>query len=127
MDGDMDEQGRSRVAELVKAAMGWRGTNGSKIDAGGRVSRATIDRIKRRENVSEAMLRALGDVLGLPRDYLLYVGNGDVEAVISSGVIDPDLLRWTLGLMQVDLHEDPLSRRSRAIVDDVLAIKRPTP
>lgn len=126
MIGDMDEQGRARVAELVKAAMGWRGISGSKIDSTGRVSRATVDRIKRRENVSHAMLRALGDILGLPRDYLLYVGNGDVEAVISSGATDPDLLRWTLELMQVDLPEDPLSDRSRAIVEDVLAIRRAT-
>ncbi|MGH3331544.1 MAG: hypothetical protein ACRDPJ_09620 [Nocardioidaceae bacterium] len=119
-----EEPGQERVAELVKAAMGWRGISGPQIDATGRVSRATVDRVKRRENVSDAMLRALGDILGLPRDYLLYVRNGDVEAVISSGATDPDLLRWTLELMQDEITDDQLSDRSQAMVDDVLAIRR---
>jgi hypothetical protein len=97
---EIDEKGRERIAELVRAQMGWSGVSGPSIQRGGRVSRATVDRVKRQEEVSEAMLRALGDVLGLPRDYLLYVGRGDVQAVERSAASDPDLLRWTLELIQ---------------------------
>jgi len=94
----IDSTGRQRIAELVRAAMGWTGQSGPSIEATGRVSRATVDRIKRAdERVSDTMLRALGDVLGLPRDFLIYVGEGDQSAISRSGA-DPDLLRWTLAL-----------------------------
>jgi hypothetical protein len=43
------------------------------------------------------MLRALGDVLQLPRDYLIYVGQGNLAELKRSGA-EPDLLRWTLAL-----------------------------
>lgn len=93
-------EGRQRVGELVRALMAWSGTSGPKIDATGRVSRASVDRIKRGDaTVSDTMLRALGDVLGLPRDFLLYVKDGNTAAVERSSA-DPDLIRWTLDLMR---------------------------
>ncbi len=93
-------EGRQHIAELVRAVMAWNGISGPAIDATGRVSRATVDRIKRADpTVSDTMLRGLGDVLGLPRDYLLYVLEGNAAAVERSGA-DPDLVRWTLDLMR---------------------------
>jgi transcriptional regulator with XRE-family HTH domain len=95
----IDSSGRIRIGEFVKAAMGWQGLSGSRIEAGGRVSRATIDRVKRGDpKVSETMLRALGDTLGLPRDYLLYVGSGDVRKIEQSGA-EADLIRVTIDLI----------------------------
>ena len=92
----IDTAGRQRVAELVRAQMGWVGLSGPGIEATGRVSRATIDRVKRADtNVSDTMLRALGDVLGLPRDFLIYVGNANVEAIRQSGA-DSGLIQWVM-------------------------------
>lgn len=109
-----ETQGRQHVAELVRAMMAWSGLSGPAIDATGRVSRASVDRIKRGDvTVSDTMLRALGDVLGLPRDYLLYVLRGDTAAIERS-TADADLVRWT-----VDLMRDP--------VDDGLAVDESAP
>lgn len=96
----IDSRGRRRIAEFVKAAMGWSGVSGPAIERTGRVSRATVDRIKRGDDrVSDTMLRALGDVLELPRDFLMYVGTGDAKQIAASGG-DPDLVRWTLELIE---------------------------
>lgn len=103
----MDNAGRGRIAELVRASMGWQGLSGVAIDGTGRVSRATVDRIKRGDpNVSDTTLRALGDVLGLPRDFLIYVGSGDIAAIRDAASADPDLVRWTLASLfsNTDTH-----------------------
>lgn len=95
----IDTNGRYWIAETVRAAMSWEGLTGERIEAGGRVSRATVDRVKARNpRVSDTMLRALGNVLGLPKDYLLYVGAGDIRRIEQSGA-DPDLIRWTIDLI----------------------------
>lgn len=99
MSENIDSNGRTWIAETVRAAMDWEGLTGIGIDAGGRVSRATMDRVKRGDaRISPRMLRALGDVLGLPRDYLLYVGAGDVARIEQSGA-DRDVIRWTVDLI----------------------------
>lgn len=96
----IDTAGRIRIGQFVRAAMGWQGLSGSRIEAGGRVSRATVDRVKRGDpKVSDTMLRALGDTLGLPRDYLLYVGSGDARKIQESGA-DPDLIRVTIDMIR---------------------------
>jgi hypothetical protein len=95
----IDARGRRRIGETVKAVMAWEGYTGVGIDSTGRVSRATINRAKRGDAISDTMLRALGDALKLPRDYLLYVGAGNVGKIESSGA-DPDLIRWTVDLIR---------------------------
>lgn len=96
LDGMIDSKGRRRIAELVRAQMGWKGISGPAIEATGRVSRATVDRVKRCDaNVSNTMLRALGDVLGLPRDFLIYVGSANMVGIARSGG-DPDLVGWVM-------------------------------
>lgn len=115
----MNEAGRQRIAEFVHAAMGWAGANASKNFAGtGRVSKTTIDRAKRGEEVSDTMLRALGDVLDLPRDFLLYIGYGDVDRIERLGAENTsdadlrDLIRWTLEhLFPTDPPVPPRLRR----------------
>lgn len=108
-----DIEGRQRVGELVRAVMAWNGKSGPQIDATGRVSRATVDRIKRGDaTVSDTMLRGLGDVLGLPRDFLLYVKDGNAAAIERSGA-DPDLVRWTLDLMRDPSDTDIVVERGR--------------
>jgi hypothetical protein len=101
----IDTQGRVRIGETIKAVMAWEGYTGVGIDSTGRVSRATINRAKRGDQISDAMLRALGDTLGLPRDYLLYVGIGDVRKIQASGA-DPDLIRWTTDLVLSSHSQD---------------------
>lgn len=109
----IDTAGRQRIATLVRAAMGWTGLSGPAIEARGRVSRATIDRVKRGdERVSDTMLRALGDQLDMPRDFLLYVGAGDVRQIEASGG-DPDLVRWTLDLLKEDQANDTTTGNAR--------------
>lgn len=101
----IDTTGREHVGTLVKAAMAWQGLSGPAIGATGRVSRASIDRIKRGDpSVSNTMLRAMGDVLGFPRDYLLYVAAGNIDKIRESGA-EPDLVRWTLEMLREDEHE----------------------
>jgi len=105
----IDTQGRVRIGRFVRAAMGWQGLSGSRIEAGGRVSRATVDRVKRGDpKVSDTMLRALGDTLGLPRDYLLYVGSGNIRQIERSGA-DPDLIRVTIDLIESNPGEHQIA------------------
>lgn len=100
----IDSRGRHRIGETVKAVMAWEGYTGVGIDSTGRISRATINRAKRGDQISDTMLRALGDALALPRDFLLYVGAGDVRKIEASGA-DQDLIRWTVDLIKSD-HDD---------------------
>jgi hypothetical protein len=96
----IDAAGRRRIGELVRAVMAWEDLTGDSIGAGGRISRATVDRVKRGDpSVSDTTLHALGDVLELPRGFLLYVGDGDIEAIRQSGA-DPDLIVWTIRMMR---------------------------
>lgn len=93
------DRGRMRIGRLVNAELGRQGVTAAEVGARGRPRLATIKRIKAGDpNVSETMLRALGDKLGMPRDYLLYVGTGDVRQIEKSGA-DPDLIRVTLELI----------------------------
>lgn len=101
----IDSRGRTRIGETVKAVMAWDGYTGVGIDSTGRVSRATINRAKRGDAISDTMLRALGDALGLPRDYLLYVGAGDIRKIETSGA-DQDLIRWTIDLIESSHSQD---------------------
>lgn len=101
----IDSRGRTRIGETVKAVMAWEGYTGVGLGSTGRVSRATINRAKRGDQLSDTMLRALGDALGLPRDYLLYVGAGNVRKIQASGA-DPDLIRWTTDLVLSSHSQD---------------------
>jgi hypothetical protein len=105
--GERQDVGRRLVSDLVRAQMGWIGMSGLGIERTGRVSRATVDRIKRGEVVSDAMLRATGDAIGLPRDFLLYVLQGNIHAIREAAESDPDLVRWTLAsLRDAGQHDD---------------------
>ena len=72
---------------------------GSRFEPRDGLSRATVERVKRAEKVSDTTLRALADALGLPREFLVMVGAGDVEGVAASNA-DPDLTQWALGLFE---------------------------
>ena len=97
---------RRRIATFLRAALGWKGMTGVGLTSTGRISRATIDRVKRGDpNVSDTMLRALGDALDLPRDFLIYVGEGDLSR-INRATDDPDLIRWTTDLILGEPSED---------------------
>lgn len=114
-DRRIDEAGRRRIAEFMHAALGWAGANATKNLSGtGRVGKGTVDRVKRGEVVSETFLRAVGDVMGLPRDYLLYIGHADVERLSRLGQTDDadrqDLVRWTLEHLFPDYNDSCPSR-----------------
>lgn len=117
-DRQMDEVGRRRVAEFVHAALGWAGMNASKRFTGtGRISRATLDRVKQGQDVSPTLLRALGEVLELPRDYLLYIGYGDVDRIQklaeeTTNENRRDLIRWTLDHLFPDDNPPHSHRRT---------------
>lgn len=117
-DRQIDEAGRRRIAEFVHAALGWAGANASKnLTSTGRVSKPTIDRIKRGDAVSETMLRAAGDAMKLPRDYLLYIGHADLDRLrrlaSADGDDQRDLVRWTLDHLFPD-HDKPCPPRVTA-------------
>lgn len=102
MTTEISAAGRDRIAAMVRAQMDWEGLSGPRIEKSGRVSRATLDRVKRGdENVSNTMLRAVGDVIGLPRDFLIYVGTGNLAAIEQTG--DPELVRW----VRLNLFPEP--------------------
>lgn len=107
----IDSRGRVRIGETVKAVMAWEGYTGVGIDNTGRVSRATINRVKRGDVISDAMLRALGDALALPRDFLLYVGTGDIKRIETSGA-EQDLIRWATELIQASHSQDDEESRN---------------
>lgn len=96
----IDAEGRQRIAAFVHAALGWDYMQSSKNLTTGRLSRASVDRVKRGEVVSDTLLRALGKKLDLPRDFLLYIGYGDtgrIERLAEDADDDlRDLVRWTL-------------------------------
>lgn len=105
----VDNRGRHRIGELVKAVMAWDGRTPTAIDREGRISRATVNRARAGREMGDTMYRALGDVLGLPKDYLLYVGAGDIRKVEASGA-DPDLVRWTVDLIRSDDESDQVKQ-----------------
>lgn len=105
----IDSRGRARIGETIKAVMAWEGYTGVGIDSTGRVSRASINRAKRGDHVSDTMLRAIGDALDLPRDFLLYVGAGDVRGIQNSGA-EPDVIRWAIHLIEGPHPEDEKAR-----------------
>lgn len=101
----IDTTGRARIGTLVNAEMAKRGMTGARLAAGGSPGIATINRIKAGDpKVSDFMLRALGDRLGLPRDFLIYVGTGDIRKIEASARPghddDPDLIRWTVEMIR---------------------------
>lgn len=115
---EIDEAGRARIGKFVHAALGWAGVNAARnLASTGRISKATIDRVKRADTVSDTLLRALGDVLDLPRDFLLYIGYGDVDRIERLAVENAgdanlrDLIRWTLDHLFPDPPHSPKIRR----------------
>jgi hypothetical protein len=96
----IDNSGRTRIGEFVRKAIARQGTSAVKVGAmPGRPSRETIQRIVAGDEVSEVSLMALGTKLGLPADYLIYVGTGDTRRIRRSGA-DPDLIRVTIELIE---------------------------
>lgn len=89
-----EQVGAERIAKVVKHCL-----PGSRVPPRDGLSRATIDRVKRGEKVSDTTLRALADMLGLPRDFLVQTGAGDREAIAASSA-DPDLVQWVLELFE---------------------------
>lgn len=101
----IDTRGRARISEFVKRAIAWNRTSAVKVGAmPGRPSRETIQRIVAGDKVSDVMLMALGDKLKLPRDFLLYVGTGDIKKIEASARPDrdddQDLIRWTVEMVR---------------------------
>lgn len=113
----MDAEGRLRIAAFLQALLGWDyPVTAQKLLGSGRVSPATIARAKRGEVVSDTMLRVIGDVLGLPRDFLIYIGYGNadrIERLLPEANDDfREVLRWTLDLFAGD--DDPGEPRIRS-------------
>lgn len=110
----IEDAGRADVAALVAAAMAWRGLSSRALAKNtGRISTVTVRRVRNGERVSEVMLRSLGEILDLPRDFLLYVGRQDLDAMVRAGMAsgDLDLVRWTAELMISDHHARPINAR----------------
>lgn len=59
------------------------------------------------------MIEGLTAKLGMPRGYLLYVGNGDIGRIRESGA-DPDLIRYSLDLVGAKRLEPKQGRKRRA-------------
>lgn len=113
----IDTQGRMRIGRVVGAEMARRGITGGRLAASGRPGIATINRVKAGDpKVSDVMLRALGDRLDLPRDFLLYVGTGDIAKIEASARPgkddDQDLIRWTVEMIRDSPTPGRRERRS---------------
>jgi hypothetical protein len=98
-----DETGRRWIAELVQYEVSRLGLTRTRMRKqwGSVVSPATVDRVRRGEVVGDSYLAAIGDLLGMPRGFLTYVGEGDVARIKTSGA-DPDLIRWVLDLLDAE-------------------------
>jgi hypothetical protein len=96
----IDNHGRGRIARFVTDEIARQGLSARALGAqAGRPRLPTIKRIKAGDpEVSETMLRAMGGKLGLPADWLIYIGTGDTRRIRGSGA-DPDLIRVTLDLI----------------------------
>jgi hypothetical protein len=107
----IDATGRARIAKFVRDHIQRLGTSAEQIAAApGRPRIATIKRIKAADaTISDSMLRALGGKLGLPFDWLLYIGTGDAVRIRESGA-DPDLIRVTLEYLD---GSSPAARTTR--------------
>lgn len=109
----IDKRGRARISETVKRVIAWNRTSAVKVGAmPGSPSRETIQRVVAGEQVSEVMLMALGDKLQLPRDFLIYVGTGDIRKIEASARPgrddDLDLIRVVVEMIREshgDRHE----------------------
>lgn len=108
----IDRHGRARIARFVTEEIARRGISTRALGAApGRPSLPTIKRIKAEDpDVSDTMLRAMGGKLGLPADWLIYIGTGDKRRIANSGA-DPDLIRVTLDLFD-NQSGTPSLRRS---------------
>lgn len=125
---DFDEAGRRRIGAVVQFSMDYQGLTGVAIDkgerlsrAGRRITRATVVRVKRGDQVSVTMLRGLGDVLSLPTDFLIHVGAGDTNRIAVSRRAaedgDPELIEYALALVRQDAADQrrrPAPAKSRA-------------
>ena len=98
-----DAQGRRMLAELVSYEVSRLGLTRTRMrkEWGPVVSPATVDRVRRGEVVGDQYLAAIGDRLGMPRGFLTYVAEGDIDRIKKSGG-DPDLIRWTLDLLDAE-------------------------
>jgi hypothetical protein len=107
----IDRQGRGRIARFVTEEIARQGLSTRAIGAKpGSPRLPTIKRIKAEDpDVSDTMLRAMGGKLGLPADWLIYIGTGDARRIRNSGAA-PDLIRVTLDLF--DDHHSPAPRWS---------------
>lgn len=99
----IDSAGRERIGRFVRDEIARQGTTPEEVGAKpGRPSLVTIKRIKAGDSsVSELMFLALGTKLGLPADYLMYIGTADIKRIRRSGAA-PDLIRVTLELFHDD-------------------------
>lgn len=107
----IDRHGRARIARFVSEEIARQGVSTRAIGAmPGSPSLPTIKRIKAEDpDISDTMLRALGSKLGLPADYLIYIGTGDKKRIYASGA-DADLIRVTLDLFDDQSGTPPLRR-----------------
>jgi ABC-type Fe3+-hydroxamate transport system substrate-binding protein len=97
----IDNQGRTRIGRFVRDEIARQGSDQREVGARpGRPGFPTIKRIVAGDpNVSELMLLALGGKLGLPANYLIYVGTGDIRRIKKSGA-SPDLIQVTIDLIE---------------------------
>lgn len=110
----IDNQGRARIGRFVRDQIARQGLGQEEVGAmPGRPSWPTIKRIVAGDpSVSELMLLALGAKLGLPADYLIYIGTGDIHRIKKSGA-SPDLIRVTIDLVEPDEGDAGYSRAQK--------------
>jgi len=109
----MDLVAHAVNAEIARATMSKRAFARKSAIAWNTVDRITAPKAGK-EPPSSTMLRQVEGALGMPRDFLTYVMQGDVDAVKASGG-KPDLVRWVLSLMTPEVAEprkSPPKRRA---------------
>lgn len=94
------KQGWELAYEVVSSEVARRGLTLAVFSASIGLHRTTLDRFRKGEELGEASLDSIEGGLSLPRDFLRYVADGDVDALRETGA-DPDLVRWLLRKLAV--------------------------
>ena len=98
----IDDEGRRRIGLVVTKWMAYLGLTDSGIDREeGPLSRSTLGRAKKGEEMSEEMLLSIEHRLGLPIMFLTHIGEGDIRRIERSSA-DRDLVLYVIDLIRED-------------------------
>lgn len=91
------KEGWKLAYEVVSSEVARRGLSLAVFSTSVGLHRTTLDRMRKGDELGVASRKAIEGGLSLPRDFLLYIAEGDAGSVQAAGDhpdVDPDLVRW---------------------------------